>query len=216
MRLIEIICSIPQQLLNATNLMGLMQGLPTEEMGYTPMVKGTKEVVRVTQASQRFDTEIVRSLQRYAQDQLQFYSRCKRASILYDWISGRSLEDIERDFSTTQYFGRIEYGDIRRFADIARFHLQSASNILAVLLLEMNPQTEIDTLLKQLEVGLPSSAIELLRIPFSFTRGEYLALTAKGILNPTQLWAATPNIRKECIGKIRANQLEQYMPKKND
>jgi hypothetical protein len=213
MRLIEIIRATPQHLLNATNLMGLMQGLPVEEMGYTPMIKGTKEAIRVSQATRRFDPEIVRSLQRYAQDQLEFYGRCKRAAVLYDWIAGQKLDEIEAEFSTTQYFGRIEYGDIRRFADITRFHLQSASNILAVLLLDKNPQAEIDTLLKQLEVGLPASAIDLLRLPLPLTRGEYLALLARGISTPAQFWAATPEVRLDSLGKTRAHQLEQYMSK---
>jgi ATP-dependent DNA helicase len=215
MRLIEIIRATPPHLLNATNLMGLMQGLPTEEMGYTPMVKGTKEAIRLSQATQRFGSEIVRSLQRYAQDQLEFYGRCKRAAVLHDWIAGRRLDEIEAEFSTNQYFGRIEYGDIRRFADITRFHLQSASNILAVLLLDKNPQAEIETLLKQLEIGLPGSAIDLLRLPVPLTRGEYLKLVARGILDPSTFWAATPEVRLDCLGKTRAQQIEQYAPKRD-
>src|SRR5262249_42666694 len=131
MRLIEIIRSVPDHLLTGPNLMGLMQGLPADEMGYTPLQAGTKEAIRVNQATHRFGNEVVRSLQRYAEDPLEFYGRCKRAAILYDWISGRRLDEIEADYSTNPYRGKIEYGDIRRFADTTRFHLQSAANILA-------------------------------------------------------------------------------------
>lgn len=66
-------------------------------------------------------------------------------------MTDRRLDEIENEFSTNAYFGRIEYGDIRRFADLTRFHLQSASNILAVLLLDKNPQAEpLETPLYQL------------------------------------------------------------------
>ena len=214
MRLIEIVKNVPAHLINATNLMGLMQGLPADEMGYTPLIKrGTSESVRVDQANQRFGPEIVRTLQRYAQDQMEFYGRCKRASVLFDWISGSSLERIEFDFSTTQYFGRIEYGDIRRFADLTRFHLQSASNILAVLLLDRSPQAELDALLKRLEVGLPTSAIELLELPIPLTRGEQLSLIGAGLLNPAQIWNASREVLIKCLGKERTEQLEKFRPK---
>ncbi len=90
MRLIEIVRAIPAGSLTALNLMALMQGLPQDEMGYTPIFKkGAKESVRVGQASQRFGKDIVAVLQRYAQDHFEFYARCKRAAVLYDWVSGR-------------------------------------------------------------------------------------------------------------------------------
>jgi helicase len=119
-----------------------------------------------------------------------FIGRCKRAAVLYDWISGRSLEEIEAEFSTNPFAGRIEYGDIRRFADLTRFHLQSASNILAVLLFDKNPQADLDILLKRLEVGIPAEGIELLDLPLPLTRGEYLNLLKNGIRNADGLWSA--------------------------
>jgi len=212
MRLIEIVKNVPPTLINAMNLMGLMQGLPVEEMGYTPLIKGNKESVRVDQAVRRFGRDVVHALQKYAKDQMEFYGRCKRASVLFDWVSGIKLDQIETEFSSTPYFGRIEYGDIRRFADLTRFHLQSASNILAVLLLDKNPQAELDVLLKQLEVGLPQNGIELLGMPVSLTRGEYLSLMAIGIYNPRQAWAASPESLIPCLGKARVDQLERLRP----
>ena len=154
--------------------MGRMQGLPAEEMGYTALMRGTKEYVRVSQAQRRFTPEVISALQRYAHDQGEFYGRCKRAAVLHDWISDRKLGEIEVNFSTSAFAGRIEYGDIRRFADITRFHLQSASNILAVLLLDKNPQGDLDALLTRLEFGIPTVAIKLLELPMALTRGEYL------------------------------------------
>ena len=213
MRLIEIVKNVPLHLISAVNLMGLMQGLPAEEMGYTPLMKGTKEYVRVNQAQQRFAPEVIRALQRYAQDQMEFYGRCKRAAILHDWISGRRLEEIEADFTTNAFSGRIEYGDIRRFADLTRFHLQSASNILAVLLLDKNPQADLEILMDRLEIGLPAEGIELLDLPLPLTRGEYLNLLKSGLRNTGELWSASPDLLERLLGKERAAQLERFRPK---
>ena len=214
MRLIEIVKNVPPHLISAVNLMGLMQGLPAEEMGYTPvMTRGTKESVRASQAQQRFGFEIVRALQRYAQGQMEFYGRCKRAAVLYDWICGRSLEEIEAEFSTNPFAGRIEYGDLRRFADLTRFHLQSASNILAVLLVDKNPQADLDVLLTRLEVGIPAEGIELLNLPLPLTRGEFLNLLRNGIRNSDGLWTAPPDLLFRSLGKERVAQLERLRPK---
>ncbi len=213
MRLIEIVRNVPPHLISAVNLMGLMQGLPAEEMGYTPLMKGTKESIRTTQAQQRFGPDVVRTLQRYAQDQMEFYGRCKRASVLHDWISGRRLEEIEAEFSTNAFAGRIEYGDIRRFADLTRFHLQSASNILAVLLLDKNPQADLDILLTRLEIGIPAEGIDLLQLPLPLTRGEYLNLLRNGVRNAGELWSGSPELLVRSLGKERAAQLERFRPK---
>jgi helicase len=102
---------------------------------------------------------------------LESYGRCKRAGVLF-WISGRRLDRIEAEFSTNAYFGRIEYGDIRCFADTTRFHLQSASDIIAILLVDKNPQAELTNLLVQLEVGLAANALGLLQLPMTLTKAS--------------------------------------------
>lgn len=213
MRLIEIVRGMQPPLVTATNLVGLMQGLPAEEMGWTPLAKGTKESVRVSQATQRFGRDVVWLLQRHAQDQPEFYGRSKRAAILFDWVNGRGTEQIETEFTTSPYQGKIEYGDIRRFADMTRYHLQSAANILAVLLLDANPHEEIQAMLKQLEVGLPASALKLLELPVPLTRGEYINLANAGILEPDRVWAASDAALEGLLGKTRAAQLMKKRPK---
>jgi helicase len=47
---------------------------------------------------------------------------------------------------------------------------------------------QIDILIKRLEVGLPVEALELLDLPISLERGEYLALYQRGIKTPTEVW----------------------------
>jgi len=215
MRLVELVRSLPKDRVNSITLMAVMQALPEEELGYTPLLKkGTKEAVRGFQAADRFGTEILSVLQRFARDLYEYYARCKRAAILHDWISGRSLEEIERDFSTTPYAGRIEHGDIRRFADSTRFHLRSASDILTILLVGQDQQEEIDSILKRLEVGIPSELLDLLKLPLPLTRGEYLALGARNIVAVEQFWTADTAIIKSAIGEARMVQFEKLRPKK--
>lgn len=214
MRLVELVRSLPQNRVNATNLIAVMQALPEEELGYTPLLKkGTREAVRGIQAGDRFGMEILPVLQRFARDLYEYYARCKRAAILYDWIAGRSLEEIEREFSTTPYAGRIEHGDIRRFADSTRFHLRSASDILSILLIGQHPQEEIDAVLKRLEVGIPSELLDLLKLPLPLTRGEYLVLGARNILTVDQFWVADPTVIRGAIGDLRFAQFEKLRPR---
>ena len=123
------------------------------------------------------------------------------------------MDQIESDFSTNAYFGRIEYGDIRRFADTTRFHLQSASNIIAILLLDRNPQAELADLLVQLEIGLPRQALSLLRLPVTLMRGEYLNLISLGITEPEYFWAARLETISQALGESRAKQIEKLRPK---
>jgi hypothetical protein len=72
---------------------------------------------------------------------------------------------------------------------------------------------EIDAVLKQLEIGVPANTLELLRLPLTLTRGEYLALAANGILSPTQLWASSKETLAAILGNTRTEQLEKFKPK---
>jgi helicase len=109
--------------------------------------------------------------------------------------------------------GKIEHGDIRRFADSTRFHLRSASEILSILLVERYSQEGINTVLSQLEVGIPAEALGLLKLPVVFTRGEYLALFAAGMGTVEQFWTASPDILKGILGELRSIQVEKLRPK---
>jgi replicative superfamily II helicase len=215
MRLVDIVKAITPGSLNAVNLIALIQGLPREEMGYTPMMKkGTKESMRVGQASARFGGEIVGVLQRYAYDMYEFYGRCKRAAILFDWISGRRIEEIEAEFTTTPYSGRIEHGDIRRFADTTRFHLRSAADIFLILVPHSSIAQEIDTILTRLEAGLPEGALGLLHSPVPLTRGEYIRIYEAGITTVDDLLGTPESILTTLLGKTRAKSVEEGKSKR--
>jgi len=155
---------------------------------------------------------VVKFLKQYVKDLWQYYGRCKKAAILYDWINGVSIEDIEKQYSTSPYSGRISYGDIRRFADITRFHLRSVYQI--ALIMDIAPKEEkMETLLNQLEIGIPEVVISLLSLPLRLERGEYLALYNVNIKTIKDLWAASSDQLKTILGKNRADEIENLRPK---
>lgn len=79
-------------------------------------------------------------------------------------------------------------GDIRGFANLARFHLQGAFEIADALLVGDGPNGEdVEQLLAQLEVGLPAEAMVLLQLPIRLPRGAYLALHRAGYLRPNEV-----------------------------
>ena len=213
LRTVEFLRLFPRDKLSAQVLMGLIQVLPELDDCYVSvMKKGQKEAIRVSEASIRYSSDVVKFLQRYTKDFWQYYGRCKKAAILYDWINGVSTEDIEKQYSTSPYFGRIGYGDIRRFADITRFHLRSVYQI--ALIMDIAPKEEkMETLLNQLEIGIPEVVISLLSLPLRLERGEYLALYNVNIKTIKDLWAASSDQLKTILGKNRADEIENLRPK---
>jgi hypothetical protein len=78
---------------------------------------------------------------------------------------GTPLALIEQQYSPSPYQGRIGYRDVWRFADMTRFHLRLAHEIANIIFLGKGPDEEsIETLLKQLEVGIPADGLDLLSI----------------------------------------------------
>lgn len=213
MRLVELLKSVNISQLTAERFMALIQMLPDLDQVYTPVMKrGTKESVRQREAVERCGTEIVRTLQRFPKDSaFSYYARCKRVAVLWDWINGVPIETIEQRYSTTPYQGRIGYGDVRKFADATRFHLRSAYQIADLVLLGEGPdENSVEALLKQLEVGIPADALELLSIPLSLSRGEYLALYQAGVRTPNDLWSLSEGDLNDILGLTRASQILRY------
>jgi helicase len=214
LRLIEFLRSSGTAGLTAQRLLVVLQVLPESDGGYTPMMKhGAAESVRPRQASERYGGDAVRSLQRYADDQLDYFARCKRAAVLWDWTTGVPLEAIEQRYSPNPFQGRIQHGDVRRFADATRFHLRAAYHILSVLFVDQGPsEADIENLLQQLEVGIPATALRLLELPVSLTRGEYLALVSQGLDVPEKIGATSSNELERLLGAERARELLKHKP----
>lgn len=69
---------------------------------------------------------------------------------------------------------------------------------------------EVDALLKRLEVGLPSDALGLLRLPLPFSRGEYLELHASGIRSDEEILKAPDKVLLEILGADRLSEIEKW------
>lgn len=214
MRLVELLQRVPQAEITPLRLMALIQAMPELDDTYIPMLKnGTKELIRQREAAQRYGDSIIRTLQSYVPDNPAYLGRCKRASILWDWVHGHPVETIEERYSTTPYQGKIGYGDIRKVADTTRFHLRSAFQIINIMFLGQGlEENAVESLLKQLEIGLPGDCIELLTLPLQLERGEYLALYHSGIKTSEDLWAFSPDSLKQILSSTRCFQLEQCRP----
>ena len=141
------------------------------------------------------------ALQRYAGEEMDVWRRCKRAAILYDWIAGLSVEEIERIYTTNAWQGGVSYGDITRIAEGTRFHLRSAHQILSALWPDQ-PQflAALDEVLRQIESGLPAASLPLLRLPVPLTRGQYLSLHHAGVSSIEAVAAMDDARLHECVG----------------
>jgi helicase len=210
MRLIETVRNMAASELSPFNLVGLLQILPEADRLFTPIRKRSRiESARIADATSLFGHGIVRALQTWVSDEFAFWGRCKRAAILGDWMNGATVQPIERRYSVP-FGGQIQNGDIQRYADSTRFHLQSAHQILSALL-AMDPakEQEFDAVISQLEFGVPPELMVLIRAPFSLSRGECLALSDRGIRSPLALASAQAELLNEILGKARATRIQK-------
>lgn len=210
LRAVEILKNLSGKKLGAMALMGVTQCLSELDNCYiSVMKKGSKESIRVGEATDRYGADIVTILQQQAKDLFQYYARCKKASILYDWVNGVPVGEIEKTYSTTPFSGSVSHGDIRSCADTTRFHLRSISQIIMVMNLSGAINNDaLEKLLNQLELGIPEDALGLLLVPMAFDRGEYLALCNVGIKNIENLKYASFDTLRTILGNIKAKNLK--------
>lgn len=196
--------------LSAIELVGLIQILP-EVSRYTPLMKrGNKESQWIREVSSYYGRKITSEMQSNAQDNWEYYARCKRAAILYQWINGTPMETIESTFSANPFSGTIGAGDVRGFADITRLYLKSASDIAALLLLDEGPDAiEVDQLLLQLETGLPKEALGLVEVSAPLLRGEYLSLFHSGLITAEQVMSLSKEEILKHVGAINFAYLDE-------
>ncbi|WP_246727527.1 hypothetical protein [Rhizobium laguerreae] len=187
------------------SILALIQVLEEMDSAHVSVFKkGRGESVRVSDATARYGIDAVRSLQRFAADEFAFWQRCKRAAILYDWLDGTEVEEIERRYSYTPFQGNVSYGDIVRVADATRFHLRSAHQIFAAMYPE-KPQllASLSTLLDRLELGLPADALPLTEVA-GLSRGQYLALLQQGCRTSSDVDAIPYATLVDIIGTVGA------------
>lgn len=204
LRLVELTKPLDVAKTPPTHMLALIQVLNEMDAIYTPvMKKGQSESVRAGDAAQRFGQERMQALQRYCHDQFEFWARCKRAAILFDWINGVAVDVLERQYSTTPFGGAISYGNIIGIADATRFHLRSAHQVISVLLPD-HPEflQALDEILRRLEFGVPSEVLPLTELRVALTRGQCLALAALGVRDVEGLNSVDDNRLRECVGEI--------------
>ena len=204
MRLVELLRRSAHGTLTAEKLLALIHALPEFDDEYTPLFRrGSRETVWRGHVVQHYGHEIATALQWGASDNMTYYARCKRVAVLRAWIDGTPISEIESTF-TVNPFNSIGAGDIRSFADFARFHLTAAIEIADVLL-DQGPSAEgVEKLLAQLEAGIPAFALGLLDLPVPLSRGTYLALYQAGIVQPAAVWELTEERLREIVGATAA------------
>ncbi len=152
------------------------------------------------------------ALQQGAPDNMAYHARCKRVAVLRAWTAGVPIGEIEGTF-TVHPFHRIGAGNIRSFADFARFHLSAAFEIADVLLIGQGPGADdVENLLAQLETGIPTAALGLLDLPLNLARGTYLALHQAGVVQPDAVWALADERLREIVGNAAAARLQAVRP----
>lgn len=206
LRLVELMGRVSIGQTPPRHVLAIVQVLDEMDAIYTPvMKKGQSESVRAGETAQRFGHQMPQMLQRYCRDQIEFWARCKRAALLHDWIEGTSVEVLERRYSTTPFAGAMGYGNIIGIADATRFHLRSAHQILATLFPDQPDFLKgLDEVLQQLEFGLPSVALPLVKIPARLTRGQCLALVAVGVHSADDLKNLDDDRLRQCVGSSTA------------
>jgi replicative superfamily II helicase len=212
LRLVELMGRLSATQTPPQHVLAMVQVLDEMDAVYTPvMKKGQSEGVRANDVAQRYNQQMTQTLQRYCRDQFEFWARCKRAALLYDWIEGAPVDMLEKRYSTTPFAGAIGYGNIIGIADATRFHLRSAHQILLTLLPDRSEFLErLDEILQRLEFGLPLAALPLTKMSVRLTRGQCLALVAIGVRNPTELDALNEQNLRDCVGVATAALLRPY------
>lgn len=209
LRLVELLGSINAAQTAPVLVLAMIQVLDEMDAVYTPVMKrGQSESARSGDVAQRYGHPMTQTLQRYCRDRIEYWARCKRAALLYDWIEGTPVDVLEKRYSTTPFAGAIGYGNIIGIADATRFHLRSAHQILSTLF-PGEPQflTGLDDILKRLEFGLPAVALPLATLSVRLTRGQCLTLLNAGVQTVKELNALSDESLRDYVGAAHAARL---------
>lgn len=215
LRLVELLRSLDVDKTPATELVALVQVLPEMDGVYTPLFKkGGLESTRASDVSARYGYGVSGLLQRYVADQHQFWQRCKRAAIAWDWIEGVSVEEIEKRYTVNPFQGAVNYGDITRITENTRFHLRSAHQIIGAMMVD-KPEwmRTVDEIIDRLEFGLPKVALPLVHLPIRLTRGQHLALHQAGLNELDDLASLNTATLATYVGELQAVRLIAHISK---
>jgi helicase len=214
LRLIEILNQFDPGKLSVEQLMILVQPLPEMDNQYIPLFKkGQKEAQWLGEVARRFGTGVSRFLQLRARDMFVYCARAKRVCILNDWITGITIQEIERRYTVNPFQGAVARGDIQSIADTTRFYLRSAYRIAMLVRPGDIPDPQVmEELMIRLEYGLPKDILPLLELPLLFSRGEYLALRETGIKSIDEFWNTDEKKLSELLTQVRLPEIQRLRP----
>jgi len=207
LRLVELVRRTGSQARDPVFLMGLIQVAPELDNQWVPLARKGSAEARWTNT---LIASLAHALQSGVRDLPSYWARCKKTAMLRAWISGQSMTDIETQF-TVNPFNRVASGDITGLADTTRFHLRAAHRIATVVIADEPAGTPpLEDVLLQLEFGLPTEALPLLKLPIPLHRGDYLQLLAAGFQTADQVLAADPERLTPILGNSRVRSLGRF------
>lgn len=182
---------------------------------YLPMQRrGAGEIKWRSQANQKLGA-LAQLFSKQAADDHVLNARCKRALVLLDWMDGHALEAIESGYSANP-FAAVDTGSIRSIADTTRFHLRSIFSLASTLMLTGDlDEDALNTLLAQLEFGVPAKVLGLLDLPIRLSRGEMLAFASMGAFQTESVAALSNDQLQSVLGAERAAILTNRIQEKN-
>jgi hypothetical protein len=125
-------------------------------------------------------------------------------------MRGEPLGVIETRFTVTPYQGKVSFGDIARIADMTRYCLRSAYEIVSLIFPANTPKAEeMEAIYRSIEVGIPVDSIELLELPVTLSRGEYLELRGVGLTTVDGVLKADRKQLEQIIGRSKTEVLFQ-------
>lgn len=174
LRLVEMLKRLSDASISVESLLVLTQALPESDEDYTPQHRsGEGQWQRALY--NRIERRVSQVLSFRAENDRQYYGRCKRALILFDWLDGVPSSTIETAFSTNP-FSRVGHGDIRGYAENSRYLLEAVVRIAAIVLGDGYEPEVVSSLMRRLELGIPAEALTLLDLGVILNRGEIMTL----------------------------------------
>lgn len=182
LRFIDLFKKVNEKL-SCIDLTALINNLLELDSIYVPFAtRGHFESLWVQRLSSSISQQILSILQFDTADLNTFKKRCKKICIIIDWLNGTFIDQIENTYSANQ-FQSVGAGDIRSIVESTRYHLRSCFEIINTAKPQIAPSPDdMETFMKQLELGIPLNGIELIELNLELTRGEYLGLIHSNIL----------------------------------
>ena len=210
-RIISTLQQIPSELISDPVLLGITQLTIELQQVYMPINKKSiyKEPHTWSDAiqRQRIPSQLINAFSRYSKDNIETTSKSKKTMASLLWVTDMQLVEMEallmqhsRDNSAAGAIRAI----VSRVCDV----LPIVAGITEILKPEIKLTERIPKLLLRLELGVPSSIIELAKVlGRTLNRGEYLELLKRGIMTINQFSATDEQILLEIFSSDKVEEI---------